>query len=118
MSNTANKVIEKLSSVVSVAGAIKNIVKDSGYINEGLEKNVSRLAYTLHKRADEITEALNNNITTQAKFTTAEVDADPKLAEILERAVLQFSKSVEELFDMGIGNGAAWLVNWIKEKVG
>lgn len=116
--NAVNKVVEKLSSVVSVVGAVKNIVKDSGYMNEGLEKNVSRLADTLHKRADELTAALNNGKSVQAGITQADLNADPRIVEILEKMVSQFLECVKELTEAGLDNATTWLLNWIKEKLG
>ena len=61
MLDVLSKIVEKLSAVIAVAGAVKNIVKEAGFLDSGLEKNVSRLADTLHKRADEITSALNKS---------------------------------------------------------
>lgn len=118
--NTTVKIVEKLASLVAVVGAIKNIVRDSGYITESLGNNVSKLADKMHKRATEIHTLLNNEghssgnlAASKLRAIEARVMANPKIAEVLEKLLAQLSECVKELIDVGIDEGITWLIAWI-----
>lgn len=112
MTTTKEKIIDELSSICSASGLMKNVIKDMGYVPEGLEKNLETLASKLSTRSERLTELLNLGLLDNPRLK------DPDISGVLSGLVSSAEGAIKKLAGAGIEKATDVVVKWIAKKLG